>query len=88
MPEKTFVFAVVPSSVRLKLDSGEGVAVKLNWVEPSGEACLMIVIDAGKITAAAESERSWLPPEPSRSMRRVWYGEPEIATAELAMPQS
>ena len=26
----------------------------------------------GTITAAADSERSWLPPEPSRSITRVW----------------
>ncbi len=37
---------------------------------------------------SAESERSWLPPEPSRSIKRVWYGEPGIATAEFPEPQS
>src|SRR5437660_5804030 len=38
--------------------------------------------------AAAFSERSWLPPDPSRSSRRMWYGEPEIAPALLPAPQS
>src|SRR3954447_5344667 len=88
MFEKTFVLAEVPSSTRLKFARGAGEAVKANEVGPSGVACLMIVIDAGKITASSDSERSWLPPEPSRSIRRMWYGDPEIVTAELARPQS
>src|SRR3954447_19504732 len=45
-------------------------------------------MNPGKTTAAADSERSWFPPEPSRSSSRVWYGEPEIATAELPGPPS
>src|SRR5438874_6082356 len=85
---KAFVFAVVPSSTRLKFVSGDGEPVKLKLVDPFGVASLMIVIEPGKTTASAESERSWFPHEPSRSMRRVWYGEPEIATAELLAPQS
>src|SRR5919198_5269613 len=48
----------------------------------------MIVIPPGKMTASFEIDRSWLPPAPSRSMRRVWYGEPGIASAELFAPQS
>jgi hypothetical protein len=43
----------------------------------------MTVMLPGKMTASAERERSWLPPDPSRSISRVWYGEPEMATAEL-----
>src|SRR6266496_5761988 len=82
-----FVFALVPSSTRLKFVSGAGEAVKPKLVDPFGVASLMTVIDPGKITASADSDRSWLPPDPSRSMRRVWYGEPEIATAELFAPQ-
>ena len=57
-------------------------------VEPFGVASLMTVIEPGKMTASAESERSWFPPLPSRSISRVWYGEPEIATAESSAPQS
>ena len=40
------------------------------------------------MTAPSESERSWLPPAPSRSIRRVWYGEPGMETAEFVRPQS
>src|SRR6266542_320906 len=83
-----FVFALVPSSTRLKFVSGDGDPVKLKLVDPFGVASLMTVIDPGKITASADSDRSWLPPAVSRSMRRVWYGEPEIAIAELPEPQS
>jgi hypothetical protein len=70
--EKALVFAEVPSSTRLKFDSGAGLAVKLKEVEPSGVACLMIVMDPGKMTASSLRERSWLPPVPFRSSRRVW----------------
>src|SRR5690349_12570324 len=45
-------------------------------------------MEPGKITASAESERSWLPPLPSRATRRMWYGEPVMAMAELPAPQS
>src|SRR5947207_178597 len=83
-----FVFALVPSSTRLKFVSGDGDAVKPKLVEPFGVASLMMVIEPGKITASAESDRSWLPPEPSRSTSRVWYGDPEIEIAELPRPQS
>src|SRR6266700_3735638 len=54
----------------------------------------MIVIEPGKMTAALSSPRSWLPwlqletSEQVRSRRRMWYGEPLIATAELLAPQS
>jgi hypothetical protein len=48
---------------------------------------LMIVMLPGKTTASLESERSWLPPLPSRSRMRMWKGDPEIATAELLAPQ-
>ena len=88
MPANTLVFAEVPSSTRLKAANGAGDAANAKDVEPSGVASLMIVIDPGKMTASADSERSWLPPAPSRSISRVWYGEPGIATAELSMPQS
>jgi hypothetical protein len=86
---KTCVFALVPSSTREKFASGgEGVAVKLKLVGPSGMASLMMVIEPGKTTASLESERSWLPPEPSSPSNRMWYGEPEMVTAELVEPQS
>src|SRR6266567_6385509 len=88
MFENTLVFAAVPSSTSEKFDSGDGDAVNGKEVEPFGVASLMTVIDPGKITASADNERSWLPPDPSRSTRLVWYGEPEIATAELLAPQS
>src|SRR6476661_10207648 len=88
MFEKTLVFAAVPSSTRLKFARGLGVAVNGNDVEPSGVACFTIVMDPGKVTASADNDRSWLPPEPSRSINRMWYGEPEIATAEFVGPQS
>src|SRR4051794_2341790 len=83
-----FVFAAVPSSINEKLVTGAGVPVKENAVGPSGVACFTTVSEPGKITASADSDRSWLPPEPSRLTSRVWYGDPEIATAELFAPQS
>ena len=58
MPENVIVFADVPSSTREKFVSGDGEPVNGKEVEPSGVACLMIVIEPGKITASAESERS------------------------------
>src|SRR4051794_26126263 len=85
---KIFVFALVPSSTRLKLVRGVGEAVNPNDVGPSGVASLIIVMVAGKMTAAADSDRSWLPPAPSRFRSRVWYGAPEMLTAELPAPQS
>src|SRR6185436_5829240 len=88
MVEKTLVLAEVPSSTRLKLARGAGLAVKLKDVAPSGVACLMIVIEPGKMTASSLRERSWFPPDPFRSRMRVWYGDPVIATAELFWPQS
>jgi hypothetical protein len=88
MLPNTCVFALVPSSTRLKFESGAGEPVKLKLVGPFGVASLMTVIEPGKMTASAESERSWLPPAPSRLINRVWYGDPEIATAELFRPQS
>src|SRR5438874_12327505 len=47
-----------------------------------------IVTDDGKMTASLESDRSWLPPLPSMSSSRMWYGEPVIATADAPDPQS
>src|SRR5262245_26089544 len=88
MLPNTFVFAAVPSSVSGKFDSGEGLAVNGKDVAPLGCASFTIVIEPGKMTAAADSERSWFPPEPSRSINLVWYGDPGIATAELPSPQS
>src|SRR4051795_4297491 len=88
MFENSLVFADVPLSTSEKLLRGDGDAVNGKLVEPFGVAFLMTVIEPGKMTASAESERSWFPPEPSRAISRVWYGEPEIATAELFRPQS
>src|SRR6266536_821898 len=102
MLENCFVFADVPSSTRLKLVSGDGLAVNGNDVLPSGVASLMIVIEAGKMTASAARDRSCFPvlqwPELSltpltsvphaNAMSAVWYGDPEIVTAELLTPQS
>src|SRR5574338_1706520 len=88
MFENTRVLLEVPSSTSEKLLTGAGEPVKEKEVEPFGIASLMIVRDPGKITASTESERSWLPPEPSRSTRLVWYGEPGIATAAAFAPQS
>ena len=84
----SLVLAVVPSSTREKLVNGNGDAVNPNGVGPSGIASLMIVMDPGKITAPAERDLSWLPPDPSRAIFLMWYGEPEIVTAELVFPQS
>src|SRR5262245_31866220 len=75
-------------SVSEKVVGVRFVAVKLKAVELGTSACLITVTWAGKITASAESDRSWFPPEPSRLSSRVWYGDPEIATAELFAPQS
>src|SRR6266536_1566420 len=88
MPENTLVFADVPSSTREKAARGEGLAVNGNEVAPLTLASLTIVTEPRKMTASAESERSWLPPEPSRSTNRVWYGDPGMATHELFAPQS
>src|SRR5262249_12421145 len=80
--------ATVPSSMRLKFERPVPVVVKEKaWLE-SGLASLMTGMRAGKVAASLESERSWLPPLPSRAIRRVWNGEPEMATTELADPQS
>src|SRR5437867_7252018 len=88
MLAKSFVLALVPSSTNEKLDSGKGDAVNEKEAGPLGVASLTTVIEPGKRTASADSERSWLPPDPSRAISRVWYGEPEMATAELLAPQS
>src|SRR5262245_23238084 len=69
---KTRVFAAVPSSTRLKFASGEGDAVNEKDVEPVGVASFTTVIEPGKMTAAADNDRSWLPPDPSRLINRVW----------------
>ena len=58
MSGKSFVFALVPLSTNEKSARGVGEAVNGKDVEPSGVACLIIVIDAGKITASAESDLS------------------------------
>ena len=58
MFENTIVLAVVPSSTREKFVRGDGDPVNGNDVGPFGVASLMIVIEPGKITASAESERS------------------------------
>ena len=58
MFENVMVFAVVPSSTREKFVRGDGDPVKGKEVGPFGVASLMIVIEPGKITASAESERS------------------------------
>src|SRR6266542_707654 len=79
--------ALVPPQPTLKPLRGEGVAVKPNDANVSLHD-LLIVIEPLKMTASAESERSWFPPEPSRAIRRVWYGEPGMATHELVAPQS
>src|SRR3954469_13566937 len=87
MMSENVLLAVPPTVVRLKFDSGAGPAVKPKVSLPL-VVSLMMVIEPGKTTAAADSERSWLPPEPSRAMSRVWYGEPEMFTAEFNSPQS
>ena len=58
MFENVMVFAVVPSSTREKFVRGDGDPVNGKEVGPFGVASLMIVIEPGKITASAESERS------------------------------
>ena len=63
MPLNTFVFATVPSSTKLKLVRGEGVATKENAVELSLVACFTIVMEPGIVTAPALKERSMLPEE-------------------------
>ena len=63
IPEKTFVFAEVPSSTKLKLFNGDGVATKEKAVSLSFVACFTIVMEAGTVTALAFKERSILPEE-------------------------
>jgi hypothetical protein len=69
--ENTWVLDDVPSSIREKFVTGDGEPVKENDVDPLGVASLTMVIEPGKMTASAESERSWLPPEPSNSIKRM-----------------
>src|SRR3954451_5583057 len=88
MLPKSFVLALGPSSTSEKSLNGAGDAVNPNDVVVSGVACFTTVSDPGKTTASADRERSWLPPEPSSPMSRVWYGEPGMATAEVLAPQS
>src|SRR4051794_5053441 len=78
--------AVPPTVVRLKFANGVGLAVKGKVAFPP-VVFLMMWMKPGKMTASADSDRSWLPPDPSRSSSRVWYGEPEMVTAELPGPQ-
>ena len=76
------------SSSRMKLDGVRlPVDVKLKSWASFGTASLMMVIEPGKMTASAESERSWFPPPPSRSVSLMWYGEPVMETAALPAPQ-
>ena len=68
-----FVYAAVPPQFRLKLVGERGeLSVKPNGppLTPVPQA-LLIVSEPGKMTAAAESERSWLPPEPSKETSRA-----------------
>jgi len=58
MFENSLVLADVPSSTSEKLVRGDGEPVKGNDVVPFGVASLMIVIEPGKMTESAESERS------------------------------
>lgn len=58
MFENTLVFADVPSSTNEKFVSGDGEPVKGKDVDPFGVASLIIVIEPGKMTESAESERS------------------------------
>ncbi len=88
MPPNSFVFVDVPSSTRLKLSSGAGLAENGSAVVPFVSASLTIVIDAGKYTAAVDNERSWLPPRSCGPSSRMWYGDPLIATAEFSSPQA
>jgi hypothetical protein len=69
--ENTRVFTDVPSSTSEKFVTGDGEPVKENDVDPLGVASLTMVIEPGKMTASAERERSWLPPEPSRAIKRM-----------------
>src|SRR5215475_11552081 len=78
---------VPPLVVIEQLFNGVGLAVNPNVASPP-VVFLMTWMKPGKMTASAESERSWFPPAPSRSINRVWYGEPEIDTAEPVRPQS
>jgi len=58
MFENVIVFADVPSSTSEKFVRGDGDPVNGKEIGPLGVASLMIVIEPGKTTASAESERS------------------------------
>src|SRR5581483_7086919 len=92
MPVKAWVLVGVTEAGSSSRTNGVGarppVVLKEKSCASFGTASLMIVIEAGKMTASADSERSWLTPEPLRAPRRMWYGEPVIETAELFIPQS
>ncbi len=67
----------------------ERVAVSVTEPPSATEPELASVSKLGGVGATAEAfiERSWLPPEPSRSSTRMWYGEPLMAPALLPSPQ-
>ena len=70
---------------------GAGVAVGAAVGATVGVAVGVGLGDGGNsfgITAEDWSERSWLPPAPSRLSTRMWYGAPEILKAALPTPQS
>src|SRR5262245_10412093 len=83
------LWAVSLSSTREKDDGlSPTVVEKPDDVDAEGLASFTTVIDPGEMTALALSERSWLPDLPSMSMSRMWYGEPEMSTADGAPGQS
>src|SRR6266536_2262120 len=91
LPNNRDSFTSVPAVLSTRLnEAGVNPPVMVKGKESVllGFAFLTIVIDAGNITASDERARSWLPPEPSRPIRRVWNGEPLIAEAEVPIGQN
>ena len=64
------------------IENGNEVVLELGFVS------LVIVIEAGKITAPDARDRSWFPPAPSSPTKRVWNGEPPMLEADVPTGQS
>src|SRR5262245_52163036 len=78
-----------PSSSSVKLVGDKlGLVVKLKSWASFGTASFTTVIWPGTITASVDRDRSWLPPWPSMSRKRMWYDDPLMVPAELPSPQS
>ena len=83
------IWPVPPVVVMLKLDGSPSPEPVNRNVSSPPVASLMMVSEPVACTAAADSDRSWFPRLLRfQSLRRMWYGEPEMPPAEFPSPQS